>query len=315
MNWFGGYSPSDDLLTAWCRLQTIPGNVKFNVLFPLTKVHKTWETSFQGTSLPATKIVEIIQTLLPTSVVAPTDPDMPFYRVLENVVQAGADKAPDGNMDLGFAKSHPSSRELMLWEPVVLRVRPVVLAGQPFTLNVVLRPNLGMFALTQQKQATDVRFIGARDRMNVGNFFTGNCSSAIPYCDGLDSVVTFHAPWVVTGIRLDTEGENLTNVALAIMSQMGNSQFQFLKNKNPLASFNRSNGSGTMELTDGISVMKFIAKGSASGTSSIQITWEEESNNKQSVATYMRDIAISFRTSKKPADTAPIRNPDILNRL
>lgn len=314
MQWFGGYSPSDDLLTAWCRLQTLPGSVKFNVLFPLTKVHKTWETSFQGANLPPNRIVEIIQSLLPTTVNAPENPDMAFYRVLENVVQAGAKKTPD-DMDLGFTKSHPASHEMMLWEPVVLRVKPVVMAGQEFTLSVVLRPNLGMFALGQQKKATDVKFLGAKGRMNVGNRFTKACSSLFPYCDGLPDVVTFHAPWIVTGIRLDAEGENMTNTAIAIMNHLGLTQNQFLKGRDPLSNFNKSNGSGTMTLTDGISVMKIQATGQPGGTKKIAITWEEENNNKDSIAAYMRNLAISYRTSKKPSENVGPKNPDILNRL
>lgn len=314
MQWFGGFSPSDDLLTAWCRLQTLPGSVKFNVLFPLTKVHKTWETSFQGANLPPNRIVEIIQSLLPTSVHAPENPDMAFYRVFENVVQAGAKKAPD-DMDLGFTASHPASREMMLWEPVVLRVKPVVMAGQEFTLSVVLRPNLGMFALGQQKKATDVQFLGAKERMNVGNRFTKTCSSLIPYCEGLGDVVTFHAPWIVTGVRLDAEGENMTNTAITIMNHLGLTQNQFLKGRDPLSNFNKSNGSGTMTLTDGISVMTVKATGQPGGTKKIAITWEEEGNNKDSIGAYMRNLAISYRTSKKPSDNVAPKNPDILNRL
>jgi hypothetical protein len=313
MQWFGGFSPSDDLLTAWCRLQALPGSIKFNVLFPVTQVHQTWETSFQGANLPPGRIVELLQTLLPTSGTTAAQSDMAFYRVLENVVQAGADKTADG-ADLGFTKSHPASREMMLWEPVVLRIKPVVMAGQEFTLNVILKPSLGMFALGQQKKATDVRFLGAKSRMNTGNRFTGSCSSTVPYCDDLGDVVTFHAPWLVTGIRLDAEGENLTNTALTIMRHMESSQAQFLKGRTPSANFNTSMGSGKMTLTDGVTTMDLEAKGNAGGTKKITITWQEEGNNKQSVATYMRDVAITYRTSKSAADK-PVTNPDILNRL
>lgn len=314
MPWFGGFGPADDLLTAWCRLQTIPGSVKFNVLFPLTKVHKSWETTFQGTTLPPNRIVEIIQSLLPTDKSAPEDPNMPFYRVLENVLQAGAEKAKDG-MDIGFAKSHPASQELMLWEPVVLRVKPVVMAGHEFTLNVVLRPNLGMFALGQQGKATDVRLLGAKERMSVGNRFTGTCSLQIPYCEKIQKVATFHAPWLVTGIRLEAHGENLTNTALAIMNQLATSHYAFVKGGDPLSRFNRSTGSGTMILTDGITTMKLEATGTAGGTKKIVILWEEEPSHKQSVSAYMRDIAISYRMSKKPTDEHTVKNPDILDRL
>jgi hypothetical protein len=312
MPWFGGFSPSDDLLTAWCRLQSLPGTVKFNVLFPQTQVHQSWETSFQGANLPANRIVELVQSLLPTSASAQSG-DMAFYRVLENVVQAGADKTSDG-VELGFTKSHPSSRELMLWEPIVLRIKPVVMASQEFTLNVILKPSLGMFAMGQQKKATDVRFLGAKERMNAGNRFTGVCSSAIPHCDGLGEVVTFHAPWLVTGIRLDAEGENLTNAALTIIRHMETSQAQFLKGRNASANFNTSTGSGRMMLTDGVTTMTLEAKGNAGGTKSITIAWQEEGNNKQTVASFMRDAAISYRLSK-PVTDKPLANPDILNRL
>jgi len=314
LNWFAGFSAADDLLTAWCRIQSLGGSrVRFNVLFPNTKVHRSWDTSFNGQPLPAARIVELIQTLLPTGDGPAADENgMEFHRVLLNVVQAGAAEAPDGTI-LGFPPSHPASRELILHEPVVLRLKPVVLAGQEFTLNVVLRPNLGMFSLAMQGKATDVRLLGWKKRMEIGSLFGSGCSSQIPFCREIPEVATFHAPWVVTGVRLDASGENLTQSAIRIINHLGISQSAFIKG-DLFGNFDRSTGQGSLTMSDGISVMRFVAKGGAAGTRSIMIAWEE-TKHRSSYANLFRSIFEEFRAGSKTKSGPDPTIPDNLGRL
>jgi len=313
MSWFLGMHPSDDLLSTWCRIQTLPGAVRFNVYFPVTGAHRSWDTSFEGGTLPATRIVEIIQSLLPTGDGPAKDENgMEFPKVLSNVVQLAAESAPD-NTRLAFAQSHPAARELALWEPVMLRVKPVALAGQEFVLTATLRPNLGLLALALQGKATDVRLQGWKGRMQMGGFFGSSCSAAIPFCHDAGEVVTFHAPWILTEVRLDAQGDNMTEAAAAIMNRLSSSsRSRFIKEGLPPV-LDPATGEGTLQMTDGISSMEMRAIGSPGGTKSISIVWKE-GMHELSVAKQLEDAGNTYRTGAAPKHSAP-PVPDSLGRL
>lgn len=314
MPWFNGFTPSDDLLTAWCRIQTLSGGkLRFNVQFPTTGVHRSWDTSFEGGKLPPGRIVDLVQSLLPTKDgQAADDKGMEFHRVLLNVIQAGAKATPDGTV-LGFPSSHPTSREAILWEPLILRVKPVVLAGQEFVLRVVLKPNLGMLALGLQGRATDVRLLGWKDRMETGNRFTGSCSSNFPYCRNLPDVVSFHAPWVVAGLTLEAYGENLTQSAIQILQHLGITHSAYMTGRNPLAGFNQATGSGTLTLNDASTLVRLVARGGAGGTKSIVITFEEN-KTPRTVRAYLERMLDEYRNGTAERKKAP-EAPDSLDRM
>jgi len=314
MDWFLGLHPADDLLSAWCRIQTIPGAIRFNLLFPTTGSNKSWDTSFDGKTLPATKIIELIQSLLPVADgPAKDEKGNEFPKVLMNVVQLAADKAPD-KQDLGFAPTHPSAKELVLWEPLVIRVKPIALAGQEFTLLVTLRPNLGLLSLGLQGKATDVRLNGWKGRMPLDGFFGTTCSSSIPFCEGIPEVVSFHAPWLVSEVRLEAEGDNMTAAAAAIIDQMANSSVRsrFLKDGKPPV-FDRTTGTGTVTLQDDISDMIMEAKGGPGGTKSISIVWKENGNG-NNISKQLDKAAELYRAGTGMAPKPPTV-PDSLGRL
>lgn len=314
MNWFLGLHPADDLLSAWCRLQAIPGKVRFNVFFPTTGANKTWETSFDGRTLPAAKIVELIQSLLPVGDGPAKDAEgNEFPKVLQSVVQLAADKAPDGQT-LGFARTHPAAKDLVLWEPMVIRVKPIALAGQEFTLFVTLKPNLGLLALALQGKATDVRLNGWKGRIPLEGFFGTTCSSAIPECKDIGEVATFHAPWLVDEVRLTAEGDNITAVAGRIMDQLANTstRARFLKNGLP-PTFDRTTGTGTLILSDDLSEMRMEAKGGPGGTKSISIVWKENGNG-NSISKQLQEAADLYRSGSGQGAKPP-SVPDSLGKL
>lgn len=314
MDWFLGLHPADDLLSTWCRIQAIPGAVRFNILFPVTGANRSWNTSFQGNLLPASRIVEIVQSLLPTQDGPAKDADgMEFPKVLQNVVQLAAPKAPD-KTTLGFAPTHPAARELVLWEPIVLRVKPIALAGQEFTLLVTLRPNLGLLALGLQGKATDVKLQGWKGRLPVDGFFGSSCSSSIPFCEGMGEAVAFHAPWLIDEVRLEATGDNMTAAAAAIMNQLSHSstRSRFVKDGKPPV-FNRTTGTGTFTLSDDISTMTMDAEGSAGGTKAIRIVWKEN-GSPNGVGKQLQKAAELYRAGASPARAAPTV-PDSLGKL
>lgn len=308
--WFLGIHPSDDLLTVFCRLQQLPGQIRFNILFPTYKMHKSWDTTFDGRDLPATQIVKLVQSVLPmVDAPAKNEDGMEFHKVLQSVVQLQAAKTPSGR-PLGFAPEHPAAKELVLWEPILLRIKPVVMAGQEFTLTVTLKPNLGLLALALQGKATDLRFRGFKGRMDTGGSFGRGCSSAMPACEELPDSPIFHAPWIVTNVTLEAHGSNMTDAAVAIMNRLG----QYKNNvKTGTQTFNEATGDGRLSVDDTMSRLEMTATGSSGGTTSIRIDWFA-TDNAMSVEKQLQKVGEDYKigtgeTAKKPPA------PDILNKL
>jgi hypothetical protein len=315
LQWFLGINPRDSLVQVWCRLQQVPGNVRFNVLFLKTQAHRSWDTSFQGANNGPEKIVEIVQSLIPTADgPVKDDKGMPFGRVLQNVVQLAAEQAPDG-MPLGFASTHPAARELVLWEPLVLRVKPVSLGGQEFTLKILMKPNLGWLAYGLQDPRYDLRFKGWAKRMDTGtgSLFGGGCSDMIPSCEKLGDVPTFHAPWIVEQVILQADGEAMTSSAIAIANQLVTNYSNFLPGGNGMGFFDEKEGRGTLTITDEVSQIEFQAEGGPSGTSMIKITYGEL-KGKNSVALHLKEYGDRYRAAGAPQKKPP-SVPDSLGRL
>lgn len=315
LQWFLGINPRDSLVQVWCRLQTLPGNIRFNVLFLSTQAHRSWDTSFQGAGYGPEKIVEIVQSLIPTADGPIKDEKgMPFGRVLQNVVQLAAEQAPDKS-PLGFARIHPAAKELVLWEPLVLRVKPVSLAGQEFTLKILLKPNLGWLAYGLQDPRFDLRFKGWAKRMDLGTgtLFGGGCSDLVPFCEDLGETPSFHAPWVVDQVILQADGEAMTSAAITIANQLVTNYSNFLPGGNGMGFFDEKEGRGTLTITDDVSQIEFQADGGPSGTSMIKITYSEI-KGRNSVAKHLKEYAERYRAAGA-VERKPPGVPDSLGRL
>jgi hypothetical protein len=313
INWFLNLSPQDDLMTAWCRIQTLRGEIKFNVLFPTTKATKTWETSFNG-DLPAARIVDLIQSIMPMDPRVQSSKDIEqFEKVLENVVQLQAKKAPD-NTTLGFTTDHPAANELVLWEPLYIRVKPILLSGQQFTMSVKLVPNMGFLSLALQGKATDVQLQGWKGRIPLGNFFSGDCSSYIPNCKPLPETVNFHTPWIVQAIELVATGDTMTASALNIADQLLKTNASVVPPISPLKNFNSKTGQLIFNLTDNVTSLDFTAQGSPSGTKSITIRYTA-GKGKYSVNAALDKLGNEYRQAKKQEVEKLPNVPESLNRL
>jgi len=311
LRWFLGLNPADDLLTAWCRVQTLPGNVRFNVQFPFTNVHQSWDTSF-ATPLPASRIVEIVQSIIPTDDSnRVSETGVSFADVLANAVQLEASKAPDGTI-LGFAETHPAAKQIVLWEPLGLRVKPVVVAGQEFTLSVYLRPNLGLLSMALAGHATDVKVKGWTDRFQSGNFLKTACSEYFPACSDLPEVAVMHMPLLVDMVKLEAEGDNMTAAAIAIGQEIY-ARNAYLTPVDPMKAFDRANGSGTFTIHDEESEVEFAATGNG-GTKRISITYRVL-DGQGSMRRELARIADEYRagTDKKKKSLPPV--PDSFGKL
>ena len=310
LNWFLGFHPSDDLLTTWCRIQTLPGNVRFNVQWPVTGVHKSWDTSFQ-TPLAPTRIIDLLQSVIPLNdQVIMSDTGVPFGDVLASAVQLQAPVAPDGS-PLGFAPEHPAAKEIVLWEPLGLRVKPVVLAGEEFTMSVYLRPNMGLLALALQGQATDVRVNGWSGRFQTGNFFRTTCSDFFPDCKNLPDIATMHLPLLVDSVRLEAEGENITAAAVLIGRQIYASN-SFLTPLNPMDQFDVDSGNGSFTLYDEESTVEFKAVGKG-GTKKLSIVYRAK-KTRDSLKEKLESIGEEYRAGTGKKKEIPSA-PDSLGRI
>lgn len=313
IKWFINLSPQDDLMTAWCRVQSLRGEVKFNILFPTTQATKTWDTTFDN-SLPAGRIIEIVQSLLPMDPRVRTNKGVEnFEKVLENVVQLKAARAPDNSV-LDFPDNHPAANELVLWEPIVLRVKPILLSGQEFTMYLKLRPDVGFLALGLQGQATDVQLKGWKGRIPLGNFFSGDCSAYIPDCKNLPETVNFHTPWIVSGVELVATGETMTAAALNIADQILRSNSAAVPPISPLKGFNSKTGQLIFNLKDHITDLHFEATGSPSGTKKIVIRYTA-SKGPNGMTSALQKIGNTYRQSKTPVEQAPPKVPESINQL
>lgn len=315
MSWFLGINPRDNLVAVWCRLQSLPGAIRFNVLFPLTDVNRSWDTSFVGSNYPPSRIVDIVQSLLPVGEgPVKDDKGMAFSRVLQNVVQLGAAEGPDG-IKLGFASDHPATKELVLWEPLILRVRPVALAGQEFVLKVVMRPNLGLLAMGLQNPAYDLKIRGWSGRMQMGTgaLFGGGCSDVIPYCENLGNSPQVHVPWIVDQVILEANGEAMTGTAVAVMNQLQASYAPYIRSNSSSSNMDIKSGSGDFTVSDGVNEVTFKAEGNTSGTQRIEIVYKELDNN-FSVKKVLRNAGEEFRAGQAKEKKA-VAVPDSLGKL
>ncbi|MCV9964662.1 hypothetical protein OIU34_22480 [Pararhizobium sp. BT-229] len=310
LNWFIGLHPSDDLLSAWCRIQTLPGNVRFNVQWPVSNVHQSWDTSFGG-GLPASRIVEIVQSMIPVNDSKKvSDTGVAFGDVLANAVALGAEKTPDGGTVLGFAPTHPASKQIVLWEPLGLRVKPVVLAGQEFTLSVYLKPNLGLLSMALAGKATDVRIKAWTGRFQTGNYFRTACSEFFPECGDLPDVATVHLPLLVDTVRLDAEGENMTAAAVAIGQELY-ARNAGLTTSNPMEAFDVANGRGQFSINDEAGTLDFKADGNG-GTKTLSIVYR--ASEASALRKGLAKVGDDYRAgtgAKKKAPTVP----DSMGRL
>ena len=315
LSWFLGLNPRDNLVATWCRLQAVPGNVRFNVLFLNTQAHRSWDTSFEAGRYGPERIMEIVQSLLPLQNGPVKDENgMPFSRVLENVTQLVAPTAPDGT-EFGFSKTHPAAKELVLWEPLVLRVKPVSLAGQAFTLKILMKPSLGWLSFGLQDPRYDVSFRGWKGRMKLGTggLFGETCSDYIPNCKGLPDAPSFHAPWLVSQVILEADGEAMTAAAASIMNTLATNYSAFLPGRNVLQNFDPDTGKGSITVRDGLTEIKMTSTGSPRGATKIKITYTEDPGTNP-VAKSLAEYGAHFRAAGAVRNSAP-SVPDSLNRL
>ncbi|WP_310622252.1 hypothetical protein [Flexibacterium corallicola] len=202
----------EEFLTAVCKLRTIPGDVRLNFYFPTTDASKSWDFNFSRFDFDYKMVHSLVQaTIMTNEQKISTNNDRKLARVQNSVIQLASHETRDG-VYFALEEHHKKHRQLALWLPVHVRLKPVSLFGADFVLTMRLEPNANHLALSSTGKRPGLRLYGLTKLTQMGGMEMDDCPAAIPYCSKLPKKVIFTAPWVVTGLKFVAHGENLNNV-------------------------------------------------------------------------------------------------------
>lgn len=297
IRYFLGIEPSDGILDVWCRLQRLPAaKRRVRIEFPVAGAGRTTEFEFTGSpTMPREVMANYIQSLLPASAKAPArDKDnQPFSAVLDSIVQGSATKTPDGQI-LAVPRAWPPSKALALWEPVTLRVRPIVMGGKEFALAVTFKPSPGRFMLSMQGRAEQfiLRVLNESAMRYQGLTDDADCTAKIPVCKGLSPVLDVHAPWLVDQVQLIAEGGDLSGATQAVFPALTAPLNKDFIEYDSMRRFNVRFGEAEINARDKYRELTALAIGDdakQTGTTKITVVWKERPNTKDTYATRMYD--------------------------
>lgn len=302
IQFFLGIEPSDGPLDVWCRIQSLQGAFKVNVWFPAKEVnaHKSMDVVFDGTpSRDRMEFATFLQSILPTT--AETirgENGADFGIVLESAVQGLADRAKDGQ-ELGFSSKYDMSREIALWEPMTLRVRPVMIAGIEFTLEVSFKPSVGRFIEALEGHADDLILRGYHERVlrNAGVVRT-SCPPEVPDCLDLPKdVIDLHAPWVLQDVIIRADGKSLSAAAISVLGNI-EAQYRDLMGFSIMQQFKPTVGDARFEVST--VNREILARADAdpdgtSGSSNVRVMWRERPQTPTTYDSALRAYALSAR--------------------
>lgn len=304
IRFFLGIEPSDGILDVWCRIQSLKGKTRVRIEFPAVGAGRTTEFEFTGSpTLPREALASYIQSLLPARADAPArDPidGMPFAAALDGIVQAAATRTPDGQM-LGLPTAWPSSKALALWQPVILRARPLYIGGKEFALGVLFKPSPGRFLMSVQGQSEQFILKAPNSRTMRFKKFLDNeeCSGLIPACKDLGETLDVHTAWVVDQVMLIAEGGNLSGATQVLFPQIASSNHNWVE-YNSMRRFSVPHGEAEVEARDGARELQALAIGDdakITGTSKITVIWKERPNVKGTYASNLYDWTQKTRSS------------------
>lgn len=296
-----GIEPSDTPLDVWCRVQRgLPaGEYEMNVFFGGAKVGRTTKIAFDGTTSRSKEDFAVyLQSLLPTTLVD-LDSGTSFPQVLENVVQASAGKTGDGTV-LGLPEPYARSKDLVLWEPLSIGIKPVNLGGVMFKMFVTFKPSAGQFFAGLDGQGESMVFKGWHDYvLRHVDPSAGRCSALIPSCEDLGETIPLRAAWVLDSVALVADGRRLSEAAYMVLGGIEKGNRDSVKSSN-LRRFDPTVGAGQVTVVQGARSIEAKAVGSkdkTSGTSSISVVYREDPKNKASYRYGLEDYAAKFRNA------------------
>jgi len=300
IQYFLGIEPSDSILDVWCRLQALQGEYQMKIVFPAKGAERVFNVTFDGTpSQDKIEMATMIQSVLPTAPGPALDENgMDFGAVLEQVVQGRAPQTQTG-IPFGIPEMFAGADDLLLWQPISLRLRPVKLAGVDFVLSVNLYPSIGRYIMAMNGSAEDLVLRGWHEHALRGRGpGRRSCPDYVPKCEHFGDVVDIHAAWVVENVVLSTEGTHLSSAALTILGQIEAQNARFIEGRSKLRNFNPTHGAAEVVIETPSRVVRAVAEGDderAAGTQAISIMWRENAKSRYSYAKALYDYANDAR--------------------
>lgn len=298
INYIMGIEPSDGILDVWCRFQALRGDYKITVLFPGRDgaeigAKKSLDVSFDGTfSQDRIEFATFIQSLLPmTDRSAMDEFGKDFGLVLEDAVQGLAVKTPGGE-PLGIPPAYDFADELILWQPIAIRIEPLNMAGVDFTLSIRFEPNVGRYLMQVNGQAEDLILRGWHANvLRRAGPARDSCPPTIPQCADFGDVIDVRTAWVVNNVVLEAKGSGLSAAAMTVLGQIVADNSENVHG-NPLRNFSPTKGQASFDITGTAREILLRADGDrtgATGTKAIRVMWHERFDSQFSYAYALAD--------------------------
>lgn len=316
--YWGNISPSDTPLDVWCRLQAVSGDYQVNILIgedkALTKrrqgnsayaqmfsgsddtpsADRTFDVSFDGTArLSKQDFALMLQSLMPTSrrdVV--TERGTAFAKALSKVVELDATTSPKTSSGwterIDLHPGYPMAKELVFWEDLAIRMKPIRHEGVDWKLSVYFKPSAGQLFAALDGIGDLLTLSGWKDDVMRGHGASrGTCSEFVPNCTGRPDVVPLLTAWKVDRVVFETTDGQLATTAQRVLNDIvAQSQSEFIK-RNTMNKFTLTEGSGEVQLSDGnykIHAIAFPKGGVEGGTGRIAILYDEQARTRDKLA-------------------------------
>lgn len=305
IQFFMGIQPSDDPLDVWCRLQSLTGSYKVDVWFNRKEVdaHRFFPVTFDGTpSHERGELAEFIQSVVPSGPVPFKDENgQNFQLVLNRSTQLQARMSPDGD-PLGVPAQYDIARDMVLWEPMALRIEPVNIDGVSFRVTVSFRPSVGRALQAVSGTAEDLILKGWHEYVlrDAGPANERGCPDAIPDCTSLGDQIDLHTAWTVSSVLIEARGKNLSAAALSILSGIEVANKKWITTGQSMAGFDPAWGQASFDADDGARRVRARADGDpdhSGGSQVIRILWDELPKAKTTYHAALDAYADQFRAN------------------
>ncbi len=312
---WGGIVPSDGVLDVWCKVQAaLHGPSQVDVWFPTIVedrgpiTHASFPTTFDGSPSQGKEVLaEFVQSLLPTGPSQAHDAQgAAFPLVLEKVLRPTAARTLDvEGLPLGFPPKFGAEDKLILWAPVALRVKPVVIDEIAYTLTVSFRPTLARWLEETEGLRETFDLYGAKDHI-LPDFDPTSCPDRLPGCGDYKGgkyadkpYLPVQTAWTLLAVKLEARGHALSAKTVRLFRAMAPTYLQWTT-VNTIAEnkFDAAKGEAKLHAEDGPRAFEITADGDpmgVAGTNHIVMTWTENPNAKDSYAAGMADWAEKTR--------------------
>lgn len=313
---WGGISSSDGVLDVWCKLQAaLSGDYQVDIWFPLVdpkggaQTHHAFPTRFDQTpAMGKDVLAKAFQALLHVDDKTPAHDaaGASFPKVWENVVRPTAvETAGPDSRPLAFPPKFGAEDQLILWTPVALRVKPIIIDGIEYKLTVSFYPTLSRWLEEVEGRAETFEMQGARKAILPTS---GGCPPRVPHCERYSEPPFAGGPdlpvqtaWTAGTVKLEAQGHAMSAKMLSLVGSMAATYGPWeVANSAKDGNFDAAVGEAEYRAEDGPRTFSLTSKGDRqfrSGTNLITMLWNENPRAHDSYASVMGKWADDTRQS------------------